>query len=609
MPELVSESHGPRTGVPTQLPAMPGLPPIASKLVPLEQARNLYEKVRQRSGGFSLRTLLDEMQVAIQVDATDVSRIPAKGPVVVVANHPFGILDGAVVSVLLSRVRSDVKVMTNSVLSGIPELQQSCIFVDPFGTPESVQNNRNALRQAMAWLRDGGMLAVFPAGEVSHWRLPENEIADPEWNHTAARLIRRFSATALPIFFCGRNSVPFHLMGMIHPRLRTVFLLQEFLQQEGKIVRVRVCNPIPSEAIANLPDDHEATEYLRWRTYLLAQRGRTSMQVPNGLRPILPRKPQQAINEGAPQKTQIAEIEALPEDRRLAENAEFCVYAAQSQEIPQVLQEIGRLREITFREVGEGTGKSTDLDRFDLYYWHLLLWSKTRREIAGAYRAANSEEVIRGHGIRGLYTSTLFRYDEALFRGMGPALELGRSFVTPGYQRQYAPLLMLWKGIARFVAARPETPMLFGAVSISNEYNRASRELIVRFFASRNQSNELAHLVQPRNPFRPAWLRRYDCPAMCQALRDLDDLAESIADIEVDGKGLPILLKQYAKVGGKMLGFNVDRKFSNALDGLVMVDLRQTEPTVLERYMGREGLTRFSKYHGLHCNIVQSSVE
>jgi putative hemolysin len=600
MLELLSRTAAaPSAGVLAQLPALPGLPPLASKLVPLEQARNLYEKVRERTGGFSLRTLLDEMQVEIRVGATDVSRIPDRGPVVAVANHPFGILDGAVVSVLLSRVRPDVKVMTNAVLSGIPELQESCIFVDPIGTPESVQNNRNALKQAMGWVRDGGMLAIFPAGEVSHWRLPENEIADPTWNDTAARLIRRSSAFALPIFFCGRNSFSFHLIGLLHPRLRTAFLLQEFLQQEGKTVSVRVGNAIPTEMVTALPDHREATEYLRWRTYLLAQRGRTTLQVPEALRPILLRKPQRAITGAAPQNRLVAEIEALPAERRVAENAEFCVYAAQSREIPQLLQEVGRLREITFREVGEGTGKSSDLDPFDLYYWHLLLWSKSRQELVGAYRAANTEDVIRERGVRGLYTSTLFRYEEELFRKMGPALELGRSFVVPAYQRQFAPLLMLWKGIARFVAVRPETPVLFGAVSISNEYNQASRELIVQFFASRSQSHELANLVQARNPFRAAGVRRYDCRVMCRALRDLDELAEPIADIEVDGKGLPILLKQYAKVGGKMLGFNVDRNFSNALDGLVMVDLRQTEPAVLEKYMGKEGLAGFRSHHGL----------
>jgi len=200
--------------------------------------------------------------------------------------------------------------------------------------------------------------------------------------------------------------------------------------------------------------------------------------------------------------------------------------------------------------------------------------------------------------VAGLYTNTLFRYDKRLFDKMGPGLELGRSFVRPEYQRQYAPLLLLWKAIARFVALRPETPVLFGAVSVSNTYNRASRELIYSFFEARKQG-ELAHLVTPRRPYRPLRLGRWDCRAVCHVLRNLDELSEPITDVETDGKGLPILLKQYAKVGGKLLGFNVDRKFSDVLDGLVVVDLRHTQPAVLDRYMGRESAVSFRRYHGL----------
>ena len=289
--------------------------------------------------------------------------------------------------------------------------------------------------------------------------------------------------------------------------------------------------------------------------------------------------------------------ECLPETRCLTESGDLAVYLASAKEIPLMLREVGRLREVTFRQAGEGTGKRVDLDRFDHYYWHVLLWNKAKRELVGGYRAGNTAEILADHGLGGLYTSTLFRYDERLFQRMGPALELGRSFVRPEYQRQYSPLLLLWKGIARLVATRPETPVLFGAVSISNEYNEASREMIYQFFDERMREDELAGWIQPRRPFRRALLRRWDCRGMCRALRDLDELAQPIADVEADGKGLPILLRQYAKIGGKMLGFNVDRKFANVLDGLVVVDLRQTETAVLDRYMGREGAARFRKFH------------
>ena len=294
-----------------------------------------------------------------------------------------------------------------------------------------------------------------------------------------------------------------------------------------------------------------------------------------------------------------AEISRLAPDRCLAESGDLAVYLAKAHETPRMLQELGRLREVTFRRAGEGTGKHRDLDRFDRYYWQVLLWHKEKRELVGAYRAGSTAEILAERGVSGLYTSTCFRYDARLFEQIGPALELGRSFVRPEYQRQYAPLLLLWKGIARLLATHVETPVLFGAVSISNDYSKASREMIYRFFEARMQEDELAGLIEPRRPFRPARLRPWDCRAMCHALHDLEELSQPITDVETDGKGLPILLRQYAKIGGKLLGFNVDRKFSNVLDGLVVVDLRKTAPAVLERYMGRELARQFRTRHSL----------
>lgn len=584
----------------TQPPRLPGLPPFAGKFIPMQQARELYRRVRSAPEGFRLEALLSEMKIDIEVQPSDFERIPAKGPLVAVANHPFGVLDGAALAVLLSRVRPDVRVLTSSLLKGIPELEERCFFIDPLHTPASTEKNLRALKQAGDWLRRGCALAVFPAGEVSQINVLEGQVTDPAWNTVAARLIRTTGASALPVYFCGRNSVAFQLLGLLNPRLRTLFLLQEFLQQRGKQLQVRIGKPIPAELISSLDSDEDATEYLRLRTYLLSYRGRKPISLPTKVRSALPRKPQEAIAAEVPQHFVIHDIEALPADRLLTENAEFAVYCARGRELPHLLEELGRLREVTFRAAGEGTGRSSDLDHFDAYYWHLLLWNKNKRELAGAYRAGNTDEIIRAHGIKGLYTHTVFRYDERLFMKIGSALELGRSFVRPEYQRHYAPLLLLWKGIARFVAARPETPVLFGAVSISNEYSSLSREMIVRYFEQREDGREFSDLIQPRTPFRAPRLRHWDCGAICSALRDLDELAEPIADVEEDGKGLPILIKQYAKVGGKLIAFNLDRKFSDVVDGLVIVDLRQTDSTVLERYMGREGHTAFLRFHKMH---------
>ena len=601
-----NQLHGEETQaeVLSHVAEFPGIPALAEKFIPVNKVRDLYRRVRQHPEGFGLQNLLAEMRVELRVDAADTARIPTTGPVVVVANHPFGMLDGAVLAVLLTRVRPDVKVMTNYLLRDVPELAQHCIFVDPFqsdraGDAHSIDVNRSAVREALAWLRDGGMLAVFPAGEVSHWQLPQAEIADPAWNHTAARLVRKTGAAALPVYFCGRNSVSFHLFGMIHPRLRTAFLLQEFLQQEGRTVEVRVGSEIPGDSVSSMPDDREAIEYLRWRTYLLARRSRPEKSWPMAVRSKISEKVQEPVASAESAELLAEELGRLDADRCLAESGDLAIYLAKANEIPRMLQELGRLREVTFRLAGEGTGKARDLDRFDRYYWHVLLWHKTKQELVGAYRAGNTAEILAERGVAGLYTSTLFRYDARLFQKLGPALELGRSFVRPEYQRQYAPLLLLWKGIARLLATHAETPVLFGAVSISNDYSKASREMIYRFFEARMQEDELAGLIEPRRPLRPAGLRPWDCRAMCHALRDLEELSQPITDVETDGKGLPILLRQYAKIGGKLLGFNVDRKFSNVLAGLVVVDLRKTEPAVLERYMGREAAARFTQIHAL----------
>jgi putative hemolysin len=413
----------------------------------------------------------------------------------------------------------------------------------------------------------------------------------------AARLIRKTGASALPVYFCGHNSVTFQLLGLIHPRLRTLVLLQEFLQQRGKELEVRVGTSIPPELMASVGNDREATEYLRLRTYLLSYRGKKPLSLPTKMRAVLPRKAQETIVPAIPQSFLVRDIESLPAEQLLTESSDFAVYAARSNDMPHLLEELGRLREVTFRAAGEGTGKCADIDQFDSYYWHLLLWNKEKRELAGAYRAGDTDEIIRAHGVKGLYTNTVFRYDERLFLKIGSALELGRSFVRTEYQRQYAPLLQLWKGIARFVAARPQTPVLFGAVSISNEYSRLSREMIVQYFESRDDGREFADLIQPRTPFRAPKLRRWDCRAFCDALHNLDELGEPISDLEEDGKGVPILIRQYDKVGGKLVGFNLDRKFSDVVDGLVIVDLRQTDPTVLERYMGKEGYAGFRRFH------------
>ena len=568
---------------------------MMDRLLHLDRLRDLYRRASQGGDDYSFhRNLLDDLQVTCHVDPADLRRIPAGGAVVAVANHPFGMLEGSLLNTFLPQVRTDYKIMTNHLLASLPELESHCIFVDPFDEHGSKMQNSRALKQAISWLKAGHMLVIFPAGEVSAWNFKHGEVEDPAWSDTVARLIRITKSPAISLFFKGANSVPFHLLGMVHPRLRTARLPHELLNKRGKSIEIRVGSLIPYETVQGFADEKNVTAYLRWRTYLLGNRGESRERLmPALFKAAVPKKVAEPLAPASDPVTMASELSALRPDQLLEDTREFSVFLGEAQQIPSVLREIGRLRELTFRLVGEGTGKALDLDQFDPYYQHLILWSKLKEEVVGAYRLGEVSRILGRFGVKGLYTSSLFHFSPSFFEEIGPALELGRSFVRPEYQKKYSPLLLLWKGLGRYISQHPKVPVLFGAVSISNDYNPVSRQLCAQFLESQQADAGFAGLVRARRPFRHNGQHELNDQMMRSFFRDLDSLSAVVADVEVDGKGIPILLKQYVKLGGKLLGFNIDPRFSDALDGLVLVDLRRTEPSVLERYMGREGAADF----------------
>jgi putative hemolysin len=574
---------------------LPG--PLASAVnhfLQIDRLEDLYARTRAQDG--FVRRLLDDLQVHVNVAESDFDKIPRTGPVVAVSNHPFGILDGVMLADLLTRARPDLRILTNRLLGDLPELARMCIFIDPFDRHGSEQRqsriaNGRALKQAVRHLRAGGMLLIFPAGEVSHFDLKKRAVCDPEWNMTATRLIRMTGAKSLPILIRGANGIPFQMLGMVHPRLRTAALPAEMLNKRGKSVEVRIGGMIEPSRIEALPDDAEATRYLRLRTELLEGRRGTKFCSPEEWWPVAMETPIELLTN---------EIATLPADCLVVDTRGFAVYLAETRQIPLALREIGRLRQITFRAAGEGTDERTDLDRFDPYYLHLFLWNKEKREIAGGYRLGEVPKILARFGPKGLYTDSLFRFKAGFFARLGPSLELGRSFIRPEYQRAYAPLLLLWKGIAGFVSNHPEYSMLIGAVSVSNQYSPASRELIARYFEKQNaadQAKDWRGAVRARRPLRGNLVQKWETAALCSLLPDVEDLSAPIADLEPDGKGIPILVKQYVKLGGKLLAFSVDPQFGNTLDGFVMVDLTRTSPETLSRYMGKEQAQRFFAWH------------
>jgi putative hemolysin len=427
------------------------------------------------------------------------------------------------------------------------------------------------------------LLGVFPAGEVAHLNFSEGGVTDPEWNRNIARLIRLTGATVLPIYFVGANSVAFQLLGLLHPRVRTALLAHEFLNKNNRDIELRIGSPISPVKVKHYQDDLALIRYLRHRTYLLQSRD------------TLRRPPRLEVEPSGPGNVDVLmsnEIARLSNDQTLLETEDFLVLLAKASKIPNVLHEIGRLREITFRQVGEGTGRAIDLDPFDDHYWHLFLWSRAAQQVVGAYRLGPSDEIIKSMGVEGLYTRQLFAWKPSFLERIGPALELGRSFVRREYQKTYAPLLLLWRGIGQFLVRNPRYKVLFGPVSISTDYGTASRQLMVQFLKTYRQSPELAPLVRARNPFRTRPFRIAE-ELVKAPVWDIEELSTLVADIELDRKGVPILLKQYLKLGGELVGFNVDRNFANALDGLIVVDLRKTDVRLLERYLTKEGAATF----------------
>jgi putative hemolysin len=588
---------------------LPVKPPVPNKLVTLVETaigrllaltklEDIYCRVQTQAG---TREFLDNVQkefgVTCQVRPKDLERIPREGPTVVVANHPFGAIEGIILAFLMLSIRPDVKVMANYLLGRIPELKDIFLLVDPFENNRSVSNNLRPVRESMRWVEQGGLLAVFPSGEVSHLNLGNRAISDPEWSSVVARIIMKTKASVVPAFFRGANGPLFHLMGMVHPRLRTVMLPRELLKKTDKDIYLRLGGPIPAKTVKAYSDYRNMTEYLRWRTYLLKFAGsrkglrpalrRTLKTKPEKLRPIAPAQRPGVLAQ---------EVSALASEQGLVEAKDFLVFYASQKQIPNLIKEIGRMRELSFRQVGEGTGQPLDLDRFDEHYLHLVLWNWQKRELVGGYRLGLVDDILSRFGRSGLYTHSLFKFRKAFFGHILPAIEVGRSYVAPSYQRSYSPLMLLWKGIGAFVVKNPKYRYLFGPVSVSDNYQPLSRLLIMTYFETHHNS-DLSRLVKPRNPARFPPSKELDNQHFIANLKDLEELSAIIADIEDPGQGIPILLKQYLKLESKAVGWNVDPDFGNALDCLMVTNLLASDARTMTRYQGKEGYESFKAFH------------
>jgi putative hemolysin len=527
---------------------------------------------------------LRDLNVQIGLGSGSLESIPDSGPVIFTCNHPYGGLDGLAAIAVLGAARADLRVLANADLGVVPEIAAALIPVDLRSTRSARQANARSLRAALRWLRAGGALLIFPAGEVSRLRLRTLRACDPPWPETVGSLIRLSRASVLPLHVEGHNSAFFLVTSLLCKPLGELLLARELLNKRDARLTMHLGTLCPPARLARFASDAGLINYLRLKSDLLPRMAVAAVAAPQPVQHTTsnPRSTPAILHR---------ELQQLPDEALLLESGAFRVYTLRAAGAPALMQEIGRQRELSFRAVGEGTGADVDCDLYDNIYDQLLLWDQERGAIAGGYRLCRIDEVRRRYGRLGLYTQALFDYREPFFSLLGPALELGRSFVGLEYQRSYTPLLLLWRAICEYVGRHPRYCRLLGPVSISNAYQSASREVIVDYLEAACVDPMLAGFVRARTPFR----RRHNLQPLDQeALRalDLDGISSLLAEHEPDAKGLPVLLRQYLKMGGRILGFNVDAAFSNALDCLLLVDLRRTDPRLLQRYLSDEARTR-----------------
>ena len=535
----------------------------------LNKINKLYSDVYDEDGEAFLERLTEALGVTIEINEEDLQKIPKEGAFITVSNHPFGGLDGIILIKLLSKIRPDYKVMANFLLKKIEPIKDYFLGVNPFESRKDI-SSAGGLKEALRHLSEGKPLGLFPAGEVSAYQADSNSVEDREWSKSVLKLIRKANVPVVPIYFKGSNSILFQILGLIHPMLRTVKLPSELLNKKNRVIRLRVGNPISLETQRSFTDLIQYGKFLRAKTYLLG----SSLEVKKFfLKSQKAEKKTEAIAPEISLDLLRREVDNIREDYLLFTMKNYSVYCAPTMKIPNILNEIGRLRELTFRAVGEGTNRSIDLDEFDLYYYHLFIWDNDCDRIVGAYRVGKGKDIIDRYGVKGFYINTLFKIRKEMRPVLYEAIELGRSFIVTEYQRKPLPLFMLWKGILYFLIKNPEYRYLIGPVTISGKYTDVSKELIMKFIRRNHWDAELAEFITPRCKYRVE-TNDPDVDVMVEASGDdIAALDRLIGDIEPSSDKLPILLKKYISLNGKIIGFNIDPKFNMCLDGLLILDL------------------------------------
>lgn len=554
------------------------------RVLRISTINKIYEKNKHKADLDFLNGVLDDCNIKFEIPEEDLKRIPKDGAFITISNHPLGGIDGVLLLKLLIEKRADYKIIANFLLHRIEPLKPYVMPVNPFETRKDAKSSVAGIKSALLHLKEGKPLGIFPAGEVSTYKDGKLKVDKP-WEEGAVRLIKKANVPVIPIYFHAKNSRLFYFLSKISDTLRTAKLPSEVISQDGRIIKVRIGKPISVADQNEFKELSAFSEFIRKKTYMLANPFEKKKKILSTEK-IKIKKPAKKITSQRSAHLFVKEIEILREkETRLLETKNYEVFFASAKDIPNLLHEIGRLREITFREVGEGTNKEIDLDKFDKYYHHLLLWDREANCLAGAYRMGLGREIYKKYGINGFYIQTLFRIEPELYQMMENTIEMGRAFIIGEYQQKPMPLFLLWKGIVHVTLRYPEYKYLMGGVSISNQFSDFSKSLMIEFMKSHYYDPYVAQYIYPKKEYKVK-LKDGDKDFVFDATKaDMQKFDKIIDEIEPGALRIPVLIKKYVKQNARLVAFNVDPKFNNAVDGLMYIKVSDIPDSTVKPVM------------------------
>lgn len=560
---------------------MPGLASLMMEIMKINDINEVFEKAEQFEGVEFVDEILRLLGVEVEVRESDVKNIPLEGAFTAIANHPYGGIEGLLLIKFLCTIRPDAKVMANFILKRIPNLSEFFVAVNPFENVEH-SSSISGIKTTLSLLNNGTPIGIFPAGEVSTYKLGQLQVTDKLWHPVVGKLIGKAKVPVLPIYFHGNNGLLFNLLSLIHPTLRTAKLPSELFNKKGHIIKVRIGKPILFDNIPNNDNNNSLLAFLRAKTYALGAGLENERKIFNPRNLFKIKKEPEVLTDAISKDLMETEVENLRENYKVWTEKNYEVFITPTTHIPNIIQEIGRLREVTFREVGEGTNKATDLDGYDIYYDHLFIWDTETKMVVGAYRIGKGDEIFYSYGKKGFYIYELFKIKSQFYPVLRNSLELGRSWIRKEYQQKPLPLFLLWKGILKYLIDNPQYRYLIGPVSISNAFSKFSKSLIVNFIYRNHFDTEMAEMVKPRKQFKVDF-SKIDADILTAKSSSLKNLDSLIAEIETTHIKVPVLLRQYIALNAKIICFNIDPKFSDCLDGFLVLDLENVPADMLDK--------------------------